>query len=662
MAVLQAASEEKKGGAQCVMVGLQMDANGKELLDWAIHRVSERGDRIMAVHVCRDSDLRNTITTLSLITMLDEYLAAYEGACSLKQVVLVGRVARGNSIRKALVKEAKLCAAMKVIVGVNKHSSIGGSAPLAKYCAKKLPSATAVIAVQNGKIIFEKGATKPSPGEESKRRSLQNLLSPVTANSKDKTGKETLKSSDSGFGDGKVEAMPNDSNHVTKQKTKATPTSVTMLVKQLPEPRLGWPLLRRAEPGRTGQAKRADPARKMSVVQWVMTLPDRTLSSAQPSLQLTEELNTILSSSNLSCKWFAYEELLSSTKQFSSENLIGKGGSSRVYRGCLRNGHQVAIKLSKLSAEASKDFLLEVHIITKLQHSRVVSLLGICVEEATLISVYKYFPNGSLEEKLHGDKVKHLLPWDKRFKVAVGIAEALSYLHHGCPQPVIHRDVKSSNILLNDEFEPQLSDFGLAMWAPTTSAYLTQRDVVGTFGYIAPEYFMYGRVSNKIDVYAYGVVLLELVTGRKRIDDENPKGEESLVMWAARIIEGGGDLMDLLDPDLDANYDKDQMRRMILAASLCITRVARLRPQIDKIRSLLQGEEDMETWISRQAESMVDCPDDEAYYPASDIGSHQGLAALEAEDDASVTSFGQSHVGSWEEYLRGRWSRSSSFD
>ncbi|XP_065006648.1 protein kinase STUNTED-like isoform X2 [Musa acuminata AAA Group] len=642
MAVLEG---EKQGESRCIMVGLQMNAKGKELLDWAIHKVAEQGDRVMAVHVCRDSDLKKT-TTLSLASTLDDHLASYQGICSLKQVVLVGRIARGSSIRRALVKEAKQCAAIKVVVGMKKKSSFFRSAPLAKYCAKNLPPTTALIAVRKGNVVFERGAAKPSP-ESQRRQSLRNLLYPSEALAIRKHEEKTV-----------VEASrSSDSNHVKGEKVEAVLSSVTVLMRQLPEPVFGCPLLKKKAALRSIEVKRANRAWRLSLVRRVMNLPARTLSSAQPLLLLIEELNTVLSGSNSSCRWFQYEELQNSTNRFSSENLIGNGGCSRVYRGRLGNGQQVAIKLSKLSAEASKDFLSEVDIITKLRHLRVVPLLGICVGEHALISVYRYFPNGSLEQNLHGDKVKHLLPWDRRFRVATEIAEALSYLHHGCRRPVIHRDVKSSNILLNDEFEPQLSDFGLAMWAPTTATNLTQSDVVGTFGYLAPEYLMYGKVSNKNDVYAFGVVLLELLTGRKPIDDGNPKGEESLVMWATRILERG-ELIDLLDPNLGTNHDKGEVSRMILAASLCITRVPRIRPQIDKICSLLKGEEDMETWISSQADGMsevVDCPDDEAYPTPS-------LALLDVDDDASVASVEQSHCGSWEAYLRSRWSRSSSFN
>ncbi|XP_065039971.1 protein kinase STUNTED-like [Musa acuminata AAA Group] len=645
MTVEKVTAGEKQGESRCIMVGLQMNAKGKELLDWAIHKVAEQGDRVMAVHVCRDSDLKKT-TTLSLASTLDDHLASYQGICSLKQVVLVGRIARGSSIRRALVKEAKQCAAIKVVVGMKKKSSFFRSAPLAKYCAKNLPPTTALIAVRKGKVVFERGAAKPSP-ELQRRQSLRNLLYPSEALAIRKHEEKTV-----------VEASrSSDSNHVKGEKVEAVLSSVTVLMRQLPEPVFGCPLLKKKAALRSIEVKRANRAWRLSLVRRVMNLPARTLSSAQPLLLLIEELNTVLSGSNSSCRWFQYEELQNSTNRFSSENLIGNGGCSRVYRGRLGNGQQVAIKLSKLSAEASKDFLSEVDIITKLRHLRVVPLLGICVGEHALISVYRYFPNGSLEQNLHGDKVKHLLPWDRRFRVATEIAEALSYLHHGCRRPVIHRDVKSSNILLNDEFEPQLSDFGLAMWAPTTATNLTQSDVVGTFGYLAPEYLMYGKVSNKNDVYAFGVVLLELLTGRKPIDDGNPKGEESLVMWATRILERG-ELIDLLDPNLGTNHDKGEVSRMILAASLCITRVPRIRPQIDKICSLLKGEEDMETWISSQADGMsevVDCPDDEAYPTPS-------LALLDVDDDASVASVEQSHCGSWEAYLRSRWSRSSSFN
>ncbi|URD96270.1 kinase family [Musa troglodytarum] len=619
---------QEKGRERCVLVGLQMNANGRELLHWAISRVAEEGDRVVAVHVCRDSDLKTT-TTLSLIEMLDDYLAAYEGFCNLKQVVLVGRVSRGNSIRKILVKEAKHCDAFKVVVGVNKYYSLGGSASLAKYCAKKLPPTTSVIAVQNGKVIFERVIAKPSPGGEPKPMEKGDISTP------------RLHNVESGI-DQKEEAKDDDS----------LGGSVTVPVQKAAEPGLGWPLLRRR-----------DDARKLSVVQWVMNLPNRSLSFTRLQLDLIKELKSVLGNNCSSCRWFRYDELHRSTNQFCSGNTIGKGGNSQVYRGCLANGQLVAIKLSKLSEEASRNFLLEVDIITKLDHKLIVPLIGFCIEEDTLISVYDYFPKGSLEENLHGENAKSPLPWDVRFKVAIGVADALSYLHSGCSKPVIHRDVKSSNILLTDEFEPQVSDLGLAIWAPTNSTYLTQNDVVGTFGYLAPEYFMYGKVSDKMDVFAFGVVLLELLTGRKPIDDENPKGQESLVMWASPILERG-DFMELLDPNLNENYDEVEMRRMVVAASLCITRRGRLRPQMRDILTLLQGEEDMEARMSCHVDASsdtLDCEDDEAY-PCSSIRSHVGLALLDVEDDASLASFEQSNLGSLDEYLRDRWSRSSSFE
>ncbi|XP_008813513.2 serine/threonine-protein kinase RIPK-like [Phoenix dactylifera] len=667
MIIEKVASDEEKGEGSCILVGLSLDANGRELLDWALSKVAKQDDRVVAVHVCRNSELCNT-STFSLIKVLDEYLAVYEGLCNLKKVALVGRVSPGSSIRRVLVKEAKLCGARTAVVGVHNNYSFGGSASLAKYCAKKLPPTTNLIAIHNGKVIFQREATKTPSGGDPKS-TLRNVLHPsvsmdakiIVPSSKVKLDKGSPRISSVGYRCGLNEEVSKD--HSLGKMAEVGPVSISVLVRRLPEQRPGWPLLRRAV-SENLQAPKDDEARKMSVVQWAMNLPKRVSPSNQPRMDLIKELKVILGTSTSTCKWFQYEELQNSTNQFSSENLIGKGGSSQVYKGCLPDGQHVAIKLSKLSAEASRDFLLEVDIMTKLQHKLMVPLMGICVEDNHLISVYSYFSKGSLEENLHGKRTKAPLPWDMRFKVAMGIAEALSYLHNGCSRPVIHRDVKSSNILLNDEFEPQLSDFGLAMWAPTTSAYVTHGSVVGTFGYLAPEYFMYGKVSEKIDVYAFGVVLLELLSGRKPISDDNPEGQESLVMWATPILERG-DVMNLLDPNLDLKHDEVQMRRMVLAASLCITRAARLRPQMSQIQSLLQGVEDMEAWMNCLTDTAtlneLDCQDEETY-PASSIGSHLGLALLDVEDDASVTSFEQSQLGSLEEYLRGRWSRSSSFD
>ncbi|XP_038902072.1 receptor-like cytosolic serine/threonine-protein kinase RBK2 isoform X3 [Benincasa hispida] len=343
------------------------------------------------------------------------------------------------------------------------------------------------------------------------------------------------------------------------------------------------------------------------------------------------------------------------------ENLIGKGGCNQVYKGILPDGKLVAVKVMNSSKQAWNEFSQEVDIISSLHHRNITPFLGICVVDNTLISVYDFFSKGSLEENLFdSNKGKNILSWEVRVRLAIGTAEVLTYLHDECPRPVVHRDVKTSNILLTDELEPKLSDFGLAIWGPTESSFQIEADVVGTFGYLAPEYFMYGKMSNKIDVYAFGIVLLELLSGRRAISAETSKEQQSLVMWAKPIIESGN-VKDIVDPNLDGKFDEEQLQRMVLAATLCITRASRLRPRISQILKILRGESDTESLPMEDSQS-VENGDDEVY-PNSSSELHLSLALLGVDDGGnSFSSVEQTKRVALEDYFKERWSRSSSFN
>eukprot|EP00268_Persea_americana_P010741 TRINITY_DN14382_c0_g1_i5.p1 TRINITY_DN14382_c0_g1~~TRINITY_DN14382_c0_g1_i5.p1 ORF type:complete len:635 (-),score=103.56 TRINITY_DN14382_c0_g1_i5:1063-2967(-) len=609
---------ENKDERKSVLVGIKINGNSRELLNWALAKVAEPGDRVVALHVCQYSDLDKENSS-AILSTLDDYLAVYEGFCSVKKINLVGQISQGNSIRKVLVREMKLCHATALIVGIRKSNALGCPLSLARYCAKRLPATTSVLAIHKGKIVFQKNSTKrlsgltgdPRPsicssldltlGDDSKvlnpsHKEIPNIglsrvaqvenLAPQTDQDSNDSGQDLkqvtleldspptekddiMKTDDTETGSlsssaskssidlESVEEIEDGNYHHAREQIDEVSSSISLLIRKLPDSTPGWPLLRKAVSANPEVFKGTE-ARKISVVQWVMRLPNRSSSfssqlqiglepyrgeyhesggekSARSSLsawfELPRELEMLFSTNSTKCRVFSHKEVQSSMTQFSPENLIGKGGCSQVYKGCLPNGQPVAIKRSKSSKKSWKDFLLEVEILTSLKHKHITHLIGVCVENSDLISIYKFLSRGSLEENLHGKGHKTVLPWDVRFKVAVGVAEALTFLHSSCSRPIIHRDVKSSNILLSNEFEPQLSDFGLALWAPTSSACVTYSDVVGTFGYLAPEYFMYGKVSVKIDVYSFGVVLLELLSGRKPIDTENPKGQESLVMW-----------------------------------------------------------------------------------------------------------------------------------
>ncbi|XP_031283200.1 somatic embryogenesis receptor kinase 1-like [Pistacia vera] len=441
-------------------------------------------------------------------------------------------------------------------------------------------------------------------------------------------------------------------------------SSVSLLVTHLSQSKLGWPLLRISAPVTLNSSKQSEdttPASPQYQTSLVSSNSENSFEreiicsknkgdenplTTSMKLPNESELFSELVSSN--CKEFSIAELKKATRQFSSDNLIGEGGCSNVYKGCLSSGKPVAVKVLKSYKEAWDDFSLEVDIISLLKHQNITPLIGVCTEDNNLMLVYDFLPKGSLEESLHGNNEKFVLAWEVRFKVAVAIAEALNYLHKECLHPVIHRDVKSSNILLSNDFQPQLSDFGLAVWGPTDSNYMIHNDVVGTFGYIAPEYFMHGRISDKVDVYSFGVVLLELLSGRRPIGSKNLKGQESLVKWAKPILESG-DVEALMDPNLDDDFDIAQMQRLALVANLCINQSAQLRPKASQILELLRGQQDAKEWLNSQVDETQE--DDELLL---EFGGkpHLDFSYLVTDDAASLSSVDATLLGSTKQQRR----------
>ncbi|KAK9664289.1 hypothetical protein RND81_14G031000 [Saponaria officinalis] len=285
-----------------------------------------------------------------------------------------------------------------------------------------------------------------------------------------------------------------------------------------------------------------------------------------------------------SWKNFSLKELHEATNYFNKENLIGEGGYAEVYKGVLPDGHLVAVKrMSKGNPEElAADFLSELGIIVHVNHPNIAKVVGYGVEGGMHL-VLDLSPNGSLESVLRNSREK--LEWVIRQKIAVGSAEGLYYLHEGCQRRIIHRDIKSANVLLTEDFEAQISDFGLAKWLPDQWTHHTVSKIEGTFGYLPPEFFMHGIVDEKTDVYAYGVLLLELITGRLALDNT----QKSLVMWAKPLLDKN-DIKKLIDPALGDIYDVEQLNVMAFTANMCIHHCSIERPQMKEVVEMLKGE------------------------------------------------------------------------
>ncbi|KAL4588807.1 hypothetical protein LXL04_001702 [Taraxacum kok-saghyz] len=290
-------------------------------------------------------------------------------------------------------------------------------------------------------------------------------------------------------------------------------------------------------------------------------------------------------------RWFSFNELEIATNRFGSETVIGEGGYGVVHRGVLQDGSVVAVKkLLDDRGQAEKEFKVEVEAIGKVRHKNLVGLIGFCAEGSKRFLVYEYVDNGNLEQWLHGDTgPTSPLTWDIRMKIAIGTANGLAYLHEGLEPKVVHRDVKSSNILLDKNWNAKVADFGLSKLLDSEKSYVTTR-VMGTFGYVSPDYASTGMLNEGSDVYSFGILLMEIVTGRSPVDYSRPPGEMNVVEWFKGMV-GSRRGEELLDPKINLRPSPRALKRALLVCLRCIDMDASKRPKMGQIVHMLEANE-----------------------------------------------------------------------
>ncbi|CAN1318704.1 Probable serine/threonine-protein kinase PBL23 [Linum perenne] len=303
---------------------------------------------------------------------------------------------------------------------------------------------------------------------------------------------------------------------------------------------------------------------------------------------ITEEIKKI-GNKNISAKIFSFRELTVATQNFTYENMIGEGGFGRVYKGQIEDKDVAVKQLDRNGFQGNREFLVEVLMLSLLHHSNLVNLVGYCADGDQRILVYEYLPNGSLEDHLLDlPEGKAALDWSSRMKVAAGAAKGLEYLHETADPPVIYRDFKASNILLDAEFNAKLSDFGLAKLGPTGDNTHVSTRVMGTYGYCAPEYALTGQLTSKSDVYSFGVVFLEIITGRRVIDNSRPPEEHNLVNWATPLLKDRNKFDLLADPLLGGNYPQKGLHQALAVAAMCLQEEAAIRPLMSDVVTALE--------------------------------------------------------------------------
>eukprot|EP01018_Ginkgo_biloba_P030398 Gb_19701 [translate_table: standard] len=330
------------------------------------------------------------------------------------------------------------------------------------------------------------------------------------------------------------------------------------------------------------------------VIIFLMRRKIRKLSSGA-GVEEDEALRSIAAKPNI----FSYTDMKIATRDFDPDNKLGEGGFGVVYKGVLPDGEIVAVKqLSSESKQGQREFINEVAAISVVQHRNLVKLHGCCIEGDRRLLVYEYLENNSLAYALFdADKSQLQLDWPTRYNICIGTARGLAYLHEESRIRIVHRDIKASNILLDEDLNPKIADFGLAKLYDEKKTHISTR-VAGTVGYLAPEYAMRGHLTEKADVFSFGVVALELVSGRSNTQTSLPQDMVYLLEWTWHLHEQNR-LQELMDPDLVSTYSEEEVIRVIEVALLCTQASPTMRPPMSRVVAMLTGDAEVIPVTSR---------------------------------------------------------------
>ncbi|XP_042381869.1 probable receptor-like serine/threonine-protein kinase At5g57670 isoform X2 [Zingiber officinale] len=569
-----------------LLVGVSLDGGeSSQLLAWSV-TVAHPNDTIVALHVLVGKEEKGMSFEKSMFRQAKAFvisaLGEFAEMCQTKQVRLEAKVRASSSIGRGLIDEAALNEASFLVLGRSRNLPRRNSFEILKYCFENAPEGCSIVGIglqqpprkdrdldsstcDDNSSLSSRWASKDNTNTAKVLSPFHKLLGSASKRGSQNSSTESICEKDSPRGVLEaVEDCSSTCNSVTPRRSRAS----------------FW--------------------RRLSSLKLFFL---KSRSSGDLMGKDSEICSSYTEDLKPSWRCFSYDEISRATNSFHADNLVGRGGFAEVFKGTLHSGQRVAVKtLAKGNGDQQKEkeFLAELGILGHICHPNTANLIGCCIENG-LHLVFDLSCNGSLASALHSKSGK-FLEWPVRYKIAIGVARGLHYLHKCCRHRIIHRDIKASNVLLGPDFEPQISDFGLAKWLPKQWTHHSVVPIEGTFGYLAPEYFMYGIVDEKTDVFAFGVLLLEIVSGRRPVDTS----KQSLLVWAKPLMESGK-IDELADSKLGGKYERDQMQRLVLTASYCLRQSSFWRPSMTEVLDLLRKDHDSaESLIWKIPESQVD--------------------------------------------------------